>query len=1178
MKKMFAWILPLFLIFGGRACFAQSINSGDIRGTVTDVTGAVIPGVAVTVTNVDTAVAKDFSTNQDGIYDTNSIIPGHYIVSFSKGGFDTLARGPITLEVGFTTINSQLKVGSTNEVVTVTSDVPLLTTETGEQSTTFDAKSMDELPQVTQTWENFVILLPGVSGGGGMGSGNEGGASGGQIASVNGNLPYNSFLTDGASTTLGQSMNTNTATFEDIAELKVSTSAFSAQYGVGGAIFDQITKSGTSSYHGTGYDFIQNTAGNAFAYNFGAKGIPSPLHYNNYGGALGGPIPVLKKVFFYFNYDHIARSGAGGSVSQYTVPTAAMMTGDFTGLSPLYDPTTQVIMTDSNGNSYPVRQSFMSETGANKIPTGQLDSVAAKFIQWYPSPTSHIPEGKFICGTSGTPACTAGAHGEPVNNFASAISSPNPTTRYFGRLDYDLTSKNRLTMSDTQTDNPVITNPSGVEACPVGCQSQDVSNNNAQVTDVWTISSHIVNETRLGYTYQFNQFQDQTSGLGLPAELGWKFAKEDDFPDIDFTDGDWTPAWINKQGNNLYKEHVFDPSDVVTLVAGKHILHFGGEVLIHRDDSELWNAGHQSGAFYFGSANYCGCDNDYTAQWAVTKGAASINTSTGWAMADFLLGYAAQWSAEETPEFGARLKSPQFFVQDDFKIRPTLTLNLGLRYQINRGWSEVHGDIDSFDPTVINPATNTPGAMWFASTHANGRANLQSDVNDIVLPRFGFSWLLDPKTTLRGGFGLYAFDWSLDNYGGAIGGGIGAPFGSSGGAADTTAGVTPITQLDGSGSNFVTGQPLPYISNNTAPDAYNGQSVVYTPYHTKVPISYQWNLAAQRALSTNMVVEIAYVASHTSNLVFGGNGGAALAQIPESQLLSTGVNKAAIPYPNFNAITGYTDNGLANYDSLQAQITQRFSNGISFNFNYVWSHMLDDADSSGWGSHAGPVQYQSAYNPTANYGNSNFDVRNAFKGNAVYELPVGKGKRFLNNNTALDEIIGGWQIAGSLVLSGGHPFTVTDATDHLTYANGGGAFPNVTGTSPRPAHTSITTWFNPAAFSLPAPGTFGNERRNSLFGPGINVVNVSAHKEFALFEVRQHDVKLQFRADAFNAFNHPSFDVPGNGAEVYYNDPTNSNAPIPVGTAYNAWQSGTNQITSVTVAGRNLQGALRVNF
>jgi hypothetical protein len=271
MKRVFLLVVPLLVVSGSLICLAQSTNSGDIRGSVTDPSGALIPGVTVTVLNVDTGVSKDFTTNQDGLYDTSSIVTGSYTLTFKRDGFDTLVRGPVSVEVGFTTVNGQLQVGSAKQTVTVSADVPLLQTETAEQSTTLEAKSMAQLPQVTQDWENFMILLPGASGtvGGSQGSSNPG-----QEVAINGNLPYSNILADGASTTLSHSQNANPAVFETVSELQINTSNFSAQYGVGGVIFNQITKGGTNSFHGSAYDYFQNDALTAYPYEFGA----SPAH------------------------------------------------------------------------------------------------------------------------------------------------------------------------------------------------------------------------------------------------------------------------------------------------------------------------------------------------------------------------------------------------------------------------------------------------------------------------------------------------------------------------------------------------------------------------------------------------------------------------------------------------------------------------------------------------------------------------------------------------------------------------------------------------------------------------------------------------------------------------------------------------------------------------------------
>jgi len=694
-----AWRKTLFVLVligvGAGLGFAQSVNSGDIRGTVTDQSGALMPGATVTVLNVDTGITKDFVTNQDGVYDTSSIVIGRYKVTFTNPGFETLVRGPITLQVGFTTVNAELKVGSASQQVTVSADVPLLQTENGEQSTTLESKSMTELPQVSQDWENFMILLPGSSGtvGGSQGSSNPG-----QEVSINGNLPYSNILADGASTTLSHSQNANPAIFETVAELQVNTSSFSAQYGIGGVIFNQITKGGTDKFHGAAYEYMQNDAFNAYPYEFGTPRSdlgPIPfLRYNNFGGAIGGPI-IRKKMFFFFDYDQIVNHGNSSGFN--SVPTTSVMGGDFTGMQTIFDPTTQTIAHDAQGNPYPVRKSFASEYGSNAVPSGLFDPVSATMQQFYPTPDNHIPGGSFVPGT-------IGSEGELQNNFYASLLASYPFRRYFGRLDYNVNQNNRLTASDTQSDTPQVY-PNTVTACPIGCQSGDVDNNNAQITDVWNISSRTINEARMGFTSQLNFFADLSLNKGYAAQVGWQFAKADTIPAINYT-GTYPYAWIDPSSNAVYKEFTYDPSDVVTMIRGKHILHFGGELLSYQNNSTAWGNAN-AGTFSF--------SGQYTQQWAVdpATGVAGPVPGTGMEYADFLLGYVNSWNAAVSPEYGARLKTPQVFVQDDWKMRPNLTINLGLRYQINHGWNEVHNNESSFDPTIVNPATGTPGAYWF---------------------------------------------------------------------------------------------------------------------------------------------------------------------------------------------------------------------------------------------------------------------------------------------------------------------------------------------------------------------------------------------------------------------------------------------------------------------------------
>ena len=1135
MRSMLRWTLPLLLLIaGGGVCLAQSMNAGDIRGVVSDSSGAVIPNVTVTVLNVNTGVSKDYTTNQDGLFDTSSIVTGSYTLTFTKDGFEKFVRGPITLQVGFTTVNAQLKVGSTTESVVVSTDVPLLQTESGDQTTTLEAKTMAQLPQVTETWENFMILLPGTTGTPG---GSQGATNPGQVVSSNGNLPYSNILADGASTTLSHSQNANPAIFETVDELQVSLSSFSAQYGVGGMIINQISKGGTDHFHGSAYDYMQNDAFNSNPHFYG-NGTPPPipfLRYHNFGGSVGGPI-LKKKMFFFFDYDQIINHGSASNSVQ-TVPTLGVMAGDFTGQRTIYDPTTQTIAYDSQGNPYPVRQSFLSEYGTNAIPSSMFDSVATAFQQFFPTPSNHIPAGRFLTGT-------LNSIGLLQNNWYSSVPQSTPYRRFFGRLDYDITPNNRLTMSDTQSDTPVIY-PSSVTFCPVNCQSGDVDNNNAQVTDVWNISPTLINEARIGYTWQGNFFADLTLGKGYAAKLGWQFAKADTIPAIQFVNT-YPYAWIQPQSNSVYKEHVFDPSDVVTMIHGKHILHFGGELLIYRDDSTAW------GNTNAGTMQFSG---QYTQQWTLdTNGVAHPNTSnTGVEYADLLLGLAANWNAGVTPEYGARLKSPQIFIQDDYKLRSNLTVNLGLRYQINHGWNEIHGNEQSFDPTIMNPATNTLGAYWFGSTHANGRTATQANVFNVFLPRVGFSWAPRPNTTLRGGFGLYSYNWSLDNYGS----GMGSAFGSSGSYSDQTNGITPAVKLDGSGTIYGTSNALPYSAASTDPTRYNGQNVGYNEYHTPVPKIYQWNLAVQRELSTNYVAEVAYVASHGFNLTFPTD----LNAIPLDKLSSNDTQYR--PYPNYQSIGGNIfSNSISNYNSLQASITKRMTSGVSFSANYVWSHFLDNQDSSGWGSRMGPQPYQIANKPSANYANSNFDMRNALKGNVVYRLPFGRGMKFLNNNALLDAAVGGWQLSGTGVFASGQPFTVY--ADGSTYEQAGSQFPNWNpGVSWKPRHQTLDTWYNPTAFTKPADGTFGNVRRNSLYGPGFRSINLSGGKTFTM---PWEGIQLQIRADAQNVFNHTSWGQPGS---------TGLQAPD----ANGVYQGPiTSQITGSAISGRNVQLGARLSF
>ena len=1144
MKQWIRASLGLALLWPAVIAIAQNTNSGDIRGVVTDQSGAVIPGSTVQITDVDKGVTRTYTTDGAGLYDTGSIVPDHYLITVTKEGFGPYVRGPITLDVSTQTVNAQLKVGSTQKVV-VTTDVPLLTTETGSQEATLSSETMAKLPQTGADWQNFIWLMPGASGAPEQNS--TANAPGAGTTSVNGNLPYASVLADGATTTLPMSQNSDVTVFETTAEVKVSTSAFSAQYGVGNVIYNQITKSGTSQFHGAGYEYFQNDALNAAPYEFGAANptIP-PLRYNNFGFAVGGPI-LKHKMFFYFDFDKTINNS--GSVQFATVPSDALKAGDFTapGLPTLYDPTKQTFQNTGSytyfGSQYQggsltvqcpcvIRPSFIQETGVNKIPSAMLNPVAQNIQKFFPEPN-----------TAGT--VTSGI---AANNLSFIQPSHTPFTKFFGRLDYDITPTNRLTLSETESDNPVV---SFSPICPINCESQDVSRDNAQISDVWTFSPTFVNEARIGFTDQLNFFVPDTLNKGYPAQLGLTLAKADNFPDVQFGSNLFYEMGNNgSTPNAVYKEFVIDPSDVVTLIRGRHVLHFGGEVLINRADSTAW------GNINAATVNYNG---QYTA-----SGGANTSAYDGQPYADFLLGQTNTWSAQVRPEYGARWKSPQFFVQDDYKMRPNLTVNLGLRYEINTGWSEVKGNIAAFDPTVVNPANGSLGAMWYAFSAANGRTTAQAPKYNIVLPRVGFSWQPKNDTVIRAGFGMYASTWSEDTYGA----GIGNAFGTSGNSNDTTNGFCPVVQLDANGATPDTTNPgcgvgnnnpvsinARYLNSPTTPDALNGQQVSYNQYHTPVPTNYQWTLEVQRQFGLNYVADVTYVGNHGTNLNLSTN--LDINQVPENLLGPNDLGNK--PYPLFNQIQGRTNNGISNYNALQTSLTKRVSYGLQFNVNYTWSHFLNDQDSSGWGGRGGYQNYQNAFDTNANYSNSNFDIRNMFKGQAVYELPFGKGRQFLNNNWAMDEVLGGWQLSGTFVVQGGNPLSITTGGNNTSNNQSGSytQYANLVGNYKLSGSTKsrLNEWYNLDAFAVPAPFTYGDFRRNIVRGPGLTEVNASLGKTFDVWPER--GVKLQIRADATNLPNHASFGQPGNNA---------------IGNGQSA------QITSTTVGGRGMQLYGRISF
>jgi len=1067
MKLRMVSSLGILSLYAGIAA-GQATNSADVTGTVTDATGAVVPGVTVTVRDVDKGVEHVYTTNQSGLYDTGPIVPDdHYVVTFTKVGFGTLQRGPMVLPVGRIGMDEKLGVAQTTQQVEVNDEAPLMQTASAELSTELPQETLQELPQTgSPDWQQNIILLPGTQGN----SGNAPNPGMGGV-SANGSMPYSSSLLDGGMENSPQADNVIIIpVFDAIAEVKISDSLFSAQYPTGGIMYNQITKGGTNKIHGMATEYLRNTVFNAFSYAFPSATKPfKPItHFNDFGFNLGGPV-IKNRVFLFFDWDHAISHGTGAPAF-ISVPTNAMRSGDFTGQATIYDPTTQVV-----SGGVVTRQSFASEYGnGNKIPQNLISTVAQNIQNYFPAPSP---------GLTGI-----------VNNYTYQLPSSSTVQKYFGRADADITQKNRITGSAAESLNHTLSNS---PVCPINCFANATSNVTAQLSDYWTFSPTLLNEARFGFYAEYDSQVYSTFGQGYPAKLGLQYAKADAFPTISISN-------FYGFGPGVYfidKENLFDISDSVTLIRGRHSIHVGAQFVPERVDANPY-----SGT----SSASLGFTGGYTAS---SNGTSS---TTGSSYADFLLGEAHSWSANVYPEYGGRLKSGSGFVQDDWKFTPKLTLNLGLRYEARTGWSEVHNNMRLFDPTLANPATGTLGAMWYASTHTNGRTAAEAPRSNNWYPRVGFAYQLYPATTVRGGFGIYAYQWNAnwDNPG------IGQAGGSNGNETDATNNVSPVVTLNDTGNTNFQGAKgsainARYQSAPTAPDAYNGQGVGYQQYHSAIPLVKEWNLDLQQQIATSMVFELAYVGSHGSSLPFVID----INQVPEN-LLSPTDSPGSRSYPQYQGITGFTPQAVSNYSAMEATIARRMSHGLEFNANYTWSHFLDTQDSSGWNSLQGTQAYQRSFDPAANYGPSNFDVRNAFKAQAVYQLPFGKNHIWFNKGEALNEAIGGWTASATFISQGGHPFTPTMSVNN-SYAQAGSWYPNQVA-SPILANRGINGWFNTAAFVAPTAGTFGNMRRNSVYGPGLNEMNASVHKRFPIHE----NVGFDFSANATNVLNHPSFGQP----------------------------------------------------
>jgi hypothetical protein len=1099
-KTSRVWLLLIIGLISHLA-LGQNANTGEIRGLVQDSTGAVVEGVKVTITNVDTGVSEALITNAAGIYDAPSVPTGSYTITFSKAGFKDFVRKGVVLEIQTIAVDCTLQIGNTSERIEVTAETPLVETETSEQHVDLGTAAIRNAPIVGTDWRAEMIqLIPGVNTGGGAGEAN------GQAVGVNGTQSYNvMFLSDGGPATAPRDFNGSNyyMPVDAIGEVSVNSANANPQYGSGLTSINVITKSGTNQWHGSAYEYIQNTALNSRGYFNPAPETKSVEHWNTYGGSIGGPI-VRNKLFFYFLYQRNPSSTPTSGL--YSYPTAAMAAGDFYGV-----PGSTGSAFDASGNL-----------------TGTIDPVAQKLQTYFPSATAP----GWVAGCPGpvnvsasTPqTCPNGG----TNDYVFNGSSPNTDTWYTGKVDYNLSSKQRLSFSfnyfPTTTSyvpaDPLF--PNDATAYEVG----KTDNLTGQLSHLYTISSSVVNEFRIGASRELDKYKPPSLGKNDPTTLGLEpgygtNAPANVFPHITIDQGaDFGPTVLGAGGGNgnidaTLGEGIYTVSDVLTLIRGRHTIKVGGE--------------------------YDRLYQNYTSWGDIDSGHFEFNGSvTGIPYADFLAGDVYGWFVYEADPTSAYMRQGALFASDDFKVTSHLTLNLGLRWQMQSGWGVKNNLFGNYDPFIPDPtqyAGAYPGGILFGgqSDPAFGGklSAIQNGSYKQFAPRIGVAWSPRDKWAVRASYGIFDAPRDAENYtDGALGLGFNPHNQGNGGY---TFGSSAFPLAVGPPAGTVIFPTVQTLSSTFA----NYSSAEYYPRSMPTVYVQQFLLSVQHEFWRGLLLDTSYVYTRGTNLNFATNINQATT--PNSTdvggFLCTSFYHCGNPNPVFNSIAAQNYDGWSNYNALQFRLQKRMSNGLSFQLNYAWSKSLDTGTGNGHGS--GIDVYQDAYHPAANYGPSDFNAANTLVGQIVYELPFGRNRQFVLHGP-LDQIAGGWRLSSLFQWHGGVPFTpviqgsVAGAIDpglSPSFGAGSTLYPEQIG-DPKVSNPSRSMWFNPAAFANPADGSFGNTHRNTLVGPGFANVNLSIAKEFPIHEA----IALEVRADAFNFFNHINWGNPD--ANVAYSGGT----------------------------------------
>lgn len=1134
---------------------AQSPHS-TITGTVTDAQQARIPGVEVTAVQIETNQKFSTVASEEGVYAIPSLPIGRYEVTASLPGFKTFRRSGIVLEVGQRLrLDIQLQIGEVNTTTVVTGSVSRVQTEDSSLGTTVERERIEDLPLNGRHVFNLVKLVPGVqprfNDRDGFAEVDNQGFS--QMSFNGGPIYSNQVFLDGGTNTVPVHNEISVVPMVDaVEEFKVHTNALPAEFGqTSGGVINVVTRGGTNEFHGSLYEFLRNDAldaRNAFVTQRDPiTGRTKPvLRYNQYGGTAGGPvwIPWLYKgkdrTFFYVGMEQWNFRTA--NINRATVPTAAERGGDFSNtrdgqgnLIVIYDPDTT--LRNPSGSGF-VRTPFPG----NLIQSNRFDPLSLRVLEYMPRPNV-APNNPFT----------------NANNYLSLQPFPIDQFQLTTRIDHKLGEQDALFGRFTGTKNTRKNRAWGLRTPDADTDARDDQRNNYNliIAETHTFSPHVINELRLNGTRQFLDFQHPSFDKDWPRQLGFPpILPQDAFPPVSISGMLSIGSGRGGFAGGHRKQHVVQAADSVTIISGRHVIKVGTDQRWSR--LNFVNRLNPSGNFNF--------DGGLTNNPQRPAG-------SGFGMATFLLGHVSGGSQAVRPFFSFHSWSNGSYIQDDFKINRRLTLNVGLRYDLESGPVERWNRSSNFDPFEINAETALPGVLLYAG--ATKDRHFTKPPRNNFGPRIGFAYDLtgDGKTVLRGGYGLiYSGLQSGDTTGdtaNSLGFSVNTTFSPPGGA--------PVKAFQFNEGPATLLQPQGAAG---GPSAFRGQDVRFQPFESAAPYVQQWNLTVQRELPGQWVVATTYAGNRGVHL-FGANYN--LNQLdpkhyslrlslqdqvanPFFGLIKSGPLSARTvrrdqllrPFPDYPNVTTLGEHGASStYHAFQMTVERRFSAGLAALLSFTGSKLIDDSFSSNDGGGGSGDFRIGRLNRRLDRGIDVADVSRRLVVSALYELPVGRGRRWLGAGGWISGLVGNWQLNSILTLQNGIPLAVRGANNFT-----GIGWPDLVGEPSLPSdERSPARWFNTAAFRNPADFTVGNVPRTlpHTRGPAYKDLSLSLFKVVPVHE----ELKLEIRGEAFNAFNW-----------VNYNNPSTSFQPNAAGVNTNP---NFGRILS-SLPARRIQLGLRITF